>query len=102
VYATPQSRGYRYARRYVASLGHGRAPGDDDYIDYQAGDVFLGLDLQFHVTRAQEDYLALLRQHGVGVFFVVYDILPMQFPQFWPFGETLRKEYIDWLRVIAR
>lgn len=72
--------GYSYARRFTASFRGVPCDLDDEPIDYRPGDIFLGLGLQNRVAFAQKEYLAFLRQDGIGIFFVVYDLLPVLMP----------------------
>ncbi|MEO0438529.1 MAG: glycosyltransferase [Pseudomonadota bacterium] len=101
VYATENSPGYYYARRF--SLGFLNCPKewlDDEPLTYAPGDIFLGLDLQPNVVPAQEPYFAQLRRHGVAVKFVVYDILPILLPECFVDGgsELLSR----WLRSVMK
>lgn len=72
----------------------------DDVIESAPGDIFLGLDLQHQVTRYQSPYLSAMRARGVAIYFVVFDLLPIQFPHFWP--SSLGNAHADWLHVLAR
>lgn len=100
VYGTTAELGYRSARAFTARFLGKAAEGADDMIETIPGDVFLGLDLQHQVTRYQSPYLSGLRARGVAVYFVVYDLLPIQFPQFWP--SALGTAHHDWLQTLAR
>jgi glycosyltransferase involved in cell wall biosynthesis len=99
VYATTSHLGYRYARHFIANFRGMIDEIDDDVpIDCQPGDIFLGLDLQHHVVAAQKEYLAVLRQDGVKVFFVVYDLLPVLMPHVFPVGsDTGHKVWLETL-----
>ncbi len=101
IYASPDQHGYRYAREF--SLRFLNCPiGDfiDEPIDTNPGDIFLGLDLHQEVTVAQADYLESLRNAGVRIFFIVYDILPIQIPEAFPQGtDEIHKR---WLSSICR
>ena len=68
-------------------------------IDYQAGDVFLGLDLQQHSVLARRHIYRQMRHQGVGVYFVVYDLLPVLHPDCFPLGTE--QAHADWLGVVA-
>lgn len=100
VYGTTTELGYRSARAVTARLLGKIAEGSDDIIETIPGDIFLGLDLQHQVTRYQSPYLSGLRARGVSVYFVVYDLLPIHFPQFWP--SALGTAHHDWLQTLAR
>lgn len=100
VYATTEAEGYRYARRFMATFQNMAYNRQDELIEHQPGDVFLGLDLQHHVVTAQRSYLAGLRQDGVKVFFVVYDLLPILMPRaFLPGMAEVHKSWIDTISV---
>jgi glycosyltransferase involved in cell wall biosynthesis len=71
----------------------------DDVINYQAGDVFIGLDLQPTIVVAQKDFYQQLRRHGVKVQFVVYDLLCILMPQH--FVEGGAEGHNRWLEVVA-
>jgi glycosyltransferase involved in cell wall biosynthesis len=99
VYAVTDVIGYRYARRFTQEfLGCPIDIKADDPIDFYHGDIFLGLDYQPFVVPAQRLFFARLRQYGVSVRFVVYDMLLMTMPQFFYKGDT--SQYQDWLDCV--
>lgn len=89
VYGTSLQQRYRYARRYTLTL-LGIDPDSiaavDDPISYQAGDIYLGLDLSAHSTVNNLDMLDDMRAQGIAVHFVVYDMLPILQPDAFPYG----------------
>lgn len=99
VYATTD-QGYCYARRFTLRfLNCPESALADGVIEYQAGDLFLGLDLQPQVVPAQQAFYQQLRNHGVQVQFVIYDLLPITLPKAFPEGAW--KGHQAWLKVIA-
>lgn len=85
VYANDDELGYKYARAFTGGfLGNNASENTDDTIDFCQGDVFLGLDMQHRVQERQATYYRFLRRQGVDVFFVLYDLLPLLTPQFFP------------------
>ncbi len=102
VYATIDRPGYRYATRYMRRQDTEVNDQTDENISIWPGDVFLGLDLQHHTTRVQERFLLNARQDGVRIFFVVYDLLPIQFPNYWPTQHSVDKVHSDWLYVVCK
>ena len=103
VYGTIDLPGYRNARHYIAGLtGKPNLNLIDDFIEPSSGDIFLGLDLQHHTTRVQSKFLAQMRRDGVFVCFVVYDLLPIHFPNFWPAENFVRQVHEEWLQVICQ
>jgi glycosyltransferase involved in cell wall biosynthesis len=103
IYGTTEKIGYKFAREFTRHLlGSSQPSGSDDFIDPQPGDIFLGLDLQHHTTRVQAEYLQSMRRTGVLVYFVLYDLLPIQFPHFWPAEHRVDKVHEEWLTVVCQ
>jgi glycosyltransferase involved in cell wall biosynthesis len=99
VYATGLELGYRIATTLLDSKrGRKNAPTKDVFIDYNAGDVFLGLDLIVHIAAFQKPFFEQLRQKGVIVKFVVYDLLPITHAPFFPVGSAAL--FAQWLEVV--
>lgn len=99
IYATADY-GYRYARQFT--LRFLECPETilaDDPVEFQSGDLFLGLDLQPQVVQARQAFYQQLRNHGVQVQFVVYDLLPILLPTAFPAGA--KESHLAWLRVVA-
>lgn len=78
VYAT-QTENYRYASQFLARL-KGKDPEnfEDMPMRWQRGDIFFGLDMQHHVQLAHSALYDRMRNDGVTVKFLVYDLLPIQ------------------------
>jgi len=92
--------GFFYARRFTADLlGFRSRKLEDDAIDLRAGDIYFMPDLEHEsVIRNRATYQAM-RNHGVGVAFMVHDLLPVRLPQFFPPHAAGTHE--RWLRVVA-
>jgi glycosyltransferase involved in cell wall biosynthesis len=63
------------------------------------GDVFLGLDLSISGTAQNRQLLQSMREHGVGVYFVVYDILPILRPDTFPV--EIKQDFSAYLDTIS-
>lgn len=103
VCATSGRQGYFYADTFTngfSDLAPQLSNDLDAPIDYAHGDVFVALDLQHHVHLAQEPFLQQMRNHGVDVRFVVYDLLPITMPQFFPDGTD--ELHTQWIGLCAR
>lgn len=84
VYSEPGSR-YRYARRFTTRfLGIDGDSLKDDVIDMEAGDIFLGIDLALDEVPENARYYQAMRDRGVSVYFVVYDLLPLILAESFP------------------
>ena len=100
VYATP-TEPYKIANRWLTQLNPtSDAPTQDTPLDPRNGDFFLGLDLQHHMVIRHENYLQNLRQRGVQVHFVVYDLLPILMPHV--FMPEMEAAHATWLNTIAK
>lgn len=101
VCATNLAPGFYYARsfarRFQGSPDRGAA---DDAIEPKNGDVFLGLDLQQNVVIPQAEFLKSLRDLGVRLYFVIYDLLPILLPHAYPKDWDQSKIHSMWLDVI--
>jgi len=101
VYATTDTPGYRHARNFTQRFRGGLSGSlEDDPIDAQLGDIFLGLDLQHHVVIAQLDYLESLRNRGIRVIHVVYDLLPLLLTHDFP--KSMAEIHARWLDAISQ
>ncbi|GLV24650.1 hypothetical protein TomTYG45_10910 [Sphingobium sp. TomTYG45] len=101
IYAELDTAGYRYARKFSTrflEMWDGWL--DDDAVNPYPGDIFIGLDLHLIVVPQQESVLREWRNRGVNISFVVYDLLPVTLPEFFP--PEARKSYQNWLRTVAK
>ena len=103
VYSHGGNRGYLYARRYALEmLGETGLQLEDAPLELRRGDVFLGLDLFTNGTVQNQACLQLMRQRGVDLYFVMYDLLPVLRPEAFPFGtERYFKEFLGTVASVA-
>jgi len=100
VYSPGNCVPYRYARAWMQhSLKTPVHDLDDAPIETQPGDMFLGLDLMMHGIHQNRPLLQSYRDRGMQVHFVVYDLLPVLRPDFFPFGSE--GGFADWLDTIG-
>lgn len=93
------SGAYHYADSFVRRLMNDSGKAEDDsVIEPQSGDIFLGLDLQPQIIPECRDYYRHLRNIGVQVHFVVYDLLPILMPHAFPIGAN--ESHTRWLDVV--
>ncbi|CAG9175568.1 D-inositol-3-phosphate glycosyltransferase [Cupriavidus laharis] len=99
VYATAE-RSYYYARHFTMQFLGAAAALDDEPVQVDAQDVFLGLDWHAYFVPQQSKFFADLRRRGAQVYFVVHDLLPIRLPQHFPHGAASAHEI--WLEEVAR
>lgn len=101
VYAN-ETQPYKIATAYQSKLENTTSwlsPEADEIIDPRGGDIFLGLDYQDQIVFAHEHFYETLRQTGIKVYFVVYDLLPIQLTNI--FSSEVSHNYKRWLKVVA-
>jgi len=100
IYATDNTIGYKYARKFTSKfLNISNAWAEDEPVEAFDGDLFLGLDLQPTVVPAQIKTLLKWHRSGTKVKFVVYDLIPVLMPHVFP--EAARAGHQKWLETIA-
>ncbi len=101
VFGTGGNRPYHYARNWAMKLvGETGLAVEDAPIEMRPGDVFLGLDLYISGVAQNEQLLQSMRDRGVEIYFVVYDLLPVLRPDVFPFGTE--DGFADFLRTVHR
>lgn len=72
---------------------------DNTPILFRQGDLFLGLDFALDTVRIHRRQLADLKRRGGSLWFVMYDLLPVQKPEWFSDKNVIR--FRRWLSVIA-
>ena len=95
--------GYRYARTFtLGMIGDAELQTMNAPLEAHPGDLFLGLDLFAHVTAQNRAQLCTMRERGVGIHFVLYDVLPLLLPQAFPYGtDQPFGDYVDTISAVA-
>ncbi|HCE91166.1 MAG TPA: glycosyl transferase family 1 [Acidovorax sp.] len=99
VYATA-TEPYRYAREFTSAfLGLPNSWLRDEPVDCGMHDIFFVLDLCPQVQTVKADFYQHLRQQGVMVKFLVYDLLCIQQPHHFLPGAAVG--FTSWLEVVG-
>lgn len=94
-------RGYRLAvDRTVNFLRMDGSSHSSMPLHAKSGDIFLGLDFQPRLIPLHESFYKDLRFIGVKTYFVVYDILILQMPHYFP--EAAYPEFIQWMTTVSQ
>ena len=92
--------GYHQANVFThAFLNRSGTPAPDSPVAFYNGDTFIGLDLQSDDVPQRSDFFEQMRAWGVIVYFVVYDLLPIQLPDCFPDGAAAG--HARWLDTVA-
>ncbi|MEM7062889.1 MAG: glycosyltransferase family 1 protein [Cyanobacteria bacterium P01_B01_bin.77] len=99
--------GYRQANQFLSKMSlksfndqSSENPREDGLVDVSCNDIFLGLDLAAHLAPSIRSTLEEFRDIGAEIYFVVYDILLIRHPEWWP--EGLSEMFRGWLEVISQ
>ena len=69
---------------------------NDEPISFLTGDIFLCLDMSPPINIAQKHFYQKMKNNGVNVYFLVFDILPLLHPNWWHDGvATNFKQWIS-------
>jgi len=94
---------YRRAARYALTLlgWTGDPLMEDTVVEPDAGEVVVGLDISGGtlVEAAQAGFFQRIRDRGVAVQFIVYDLLPVRMPQVFPPGAD--SSFAQWLHSVC-
>lgn len=99
VYGTSHN-GYFEANEFLARISGSDSSQGDRPVDFSRGDIFIGLDLQHYIVMQNVNFYQTLRDIGCKVYFVVYDLLPIQFPHF--FRDGIGAIHYSWLSVLSQ
>lgn len=92
---------YRYAKKYTSSIVNDLQENlKDETVDFAQDDIYLSLDLIMHLTPQVHDFHLDLACRGIKLYFIVYDILLAQHPEWWPTGTD--KQFNLWLKSIGQ
>ncbi|NOR54970.1 MAG: glycosyltransferase [Sulfurovum sp.] len=117
VFGTPENEGYYYAKKFLSNFFtpqenqdslslNGQCtktvepPISEEPIQFNKGDIFLGLDLQHHVVLKQAPFYQKMREKKVKVYFIIYDLLPVLMPHV--FHESVENLHHEWLSILAQ
>ncbi|GEO99015.1 glycosyltransferase [Methylobacterium haplocladii] len=92
-----------YARAFLRDrLGLPTGPLDDTPVAFGPGDRYLGLDWVPDRIPDAAPWLGRFRRAGGGITFVVYDLLPLEMPRFFPdWLEALDRRWLDTITTCA-
>lgn len=93
---------YCYAKKYTAGfLKEDTDPNRDDVVEFSSGDIFLGLDLLYpFLAEKHYSFFRKMKNHGVTVKFIVYDLLPILLPNYVVQGAP--EAHARWLKFVSQ
>lgn len=91
---------YKYASAFTATFtGKQSREVVDEIVDFRQDDIYLALDLNASLTAAVHDFHMHLQCRGIKIYFIVYDLLLVQHPEWWPVWTGVIFE--AWLQSIS-
>jgi glycosyltransferase involved in cell wall biosynthesis len=100
VYGDISRNNYYYARKFTLKFIN--CPSDcleDAPLEFAPGDIFLGLDLAHANVLEMAAFFDELRNIGVRSYFVIYDLLPIIMPDYFPSG--ISAIHTNWLSSLG-
>lgn len=92
--------GYVYARRFTCQALALREDGlNDDPVEADREDIFLGLDLAIDFVPSRKPWFLSQHRRGMQIVFVAYDLLALLRPEFFP--RDLPPVVRDWINTVA-
>jgi glycosyltransferase involved in cell wall biosynthesis len=73
---------------------------EDDEVTITPRDIYVSLDLDYLFVITHQGIYSELQGHGVKIYHVVYDLLPLAFPRYFPDG--IAELHKAWLLVVSR
>ena len=91
---------YKYANSFICEINNSdNALIEDHVVDFFQDDIYLALDLNAHLTASVHDMHLRLQVRGVKLYFIVYDLLLIQHPEWWMAGTS--DIFEAWVRSIS-
>lgn len=84
---------------HVTWNGAGNSEEIGSRVNVKPGDVFLGLDFSTHAVARHYRQLADWKQRGARLYFIVHDLLPEQYPDWFSTAAVLA--YRRWIKAVA-
>lgn len=81
--------------------------GSGSAVEPADGDLFLSVDLAYNITPSLRKELVRFRSHGVGIYFVLYDLIPLMYPEWfggasdWFEGNDYLERFAYWFECVA-
>jgi len=91
---------YRYANKFLQKNFDINTDKEDYPIICKKQDAYIALDLNAHLADQVEPLMQHFKNIGVSINFVVYDILLLQNPKWWPKGTS--NVFENWVRNIVK
>ena len=91
---------YRYANSLACTFSElSQEDVFDEPVDFFDGDVYLSLDLNMHLAAEMHVQHEFMRSRGVDLFFIIYDILLLQHPEWW--HSAIAPMFQNWMKLVS-
>jgi|LakMenE01Jun11ns_1017448.scaffolds.fasta_scaffold9830733_2 glycosyltransferase involved in cell wall biosynthesis len=67
-------------------------------VEFADNDIYLSLDLDYKFVTCNQKLYNLFSENGIKVFFMIYDLLPLEYPEFFPTG--ISEWHSKWLKIV--
>lgn len=103
VYTSPNEQDFYVANSIIDLINNHKSVQNvtqDEYIEFNNGDILVFLDLHPLVAISHIEKIKFLRNKGIFIYHVIYDLLPVEFESF--FWSDLCEEFKEWLKTISK
>lgn len=102
IHATTEN-GYKYSSINFLEISNNNIKLNNfDQIRFDPGDIFLSIDLEYHVQIANQVMFDEMYKNNVKIYFILYDMIPIDFPQFYDPLHGADELLTKWLKMITR
>ena len=92
---------YKYFNKSIQTPGNLLVTsGADEELALNPGDIYVSLDLDYLFILTHQNLYSELQNYGVKLYQVVYDLLPINFPEYFP--EGISELHEAWLRGVSK
>lgn len=96
VYSSLLKNGYMELSCCGSDFGINKLKKTNKIISVQTGDIFFGLDIAYTITLSQIHNIKYMADNGVKIFFIVHDILPLEYPDYFSrHTDLLQKKWLS-------
>jgi glycosyltransferase involved in cell wall biosynthesis len=102
IYGLPDGSGYKKDNKFLKKFLNNSIVNYEksDYVFPKPGDIFFGLDFSVDTVLNNSNFFNFLKIRNVKIYFMLYDLLPIQFPNFWNSEFSLLHE--KWVKRISQ
>ena len=100
IYFSETEERFMYVSTEQVSSWHPSVRARAGIVEMSKGDIYLNADLNYRFIIEHEDFYPAMREHGVHIYFMTYDLLPLLMPN--AFTAGIDEFHKKWFEVAAQ